>query len=73
MISERISHDIPPQMKIMVIPILMQFCSIVSNWSLASRLKRHIIQQNVTSLMTSNCIKPILCAFFVTVETVKAK
>ena len=29
MISERISADIPPQMKIlnMVIPILMQFCS----------------------------------------------
>ena len=36
MISRRISDDIPPQMKIlnMVIPILMHFCSFVSNWSI---------------------------------------
>ena len=41
MISERISDDIPPQMKIlnMVIPILMHFCSLISNWSVASRIK----------------------------------
>ena len=32
MISDRISDDIPPEMKIlnMVIPILMHFCSFVS-------------------------------------------
>ena len=38
MISDCISEDIPPQMKIlnMVIPILIQFCSLVSNWSIAS-------------------------------------
>ena len=35
MISERISDDIPPQMNIlnMVIPILMHFCSLISNFS----------------------------------------
>ena len=44
MIFERISDDIPPQMKIlnMVIPILMHFCSLISNWSVASRLKPHV-------------------------------
>ena len=43
MISERISHDIPPQIKIlnMVIPILMCFYSLVSNLSVASHLKPH--------------------------------
>ena len=37
--SERISDDIPPQMKILntVIPILMHFCSLSSNSSVASR------------------------------------
>ena len=41
MISERISDDIPPQMKIlnMVIPILMHFYKHVSNWNVASRIK----------------------------------
>ena len=52
-ISEHISDDIPPQMKIlnMVIPILMQFCSLSSNWSVASRIKPHVsdvTQTNVT-------------------------
>ena len=48
MISDRISEDIPPQMKIfnMVIPILMHFCSFASNWSVASRIKLHVIQRN---------------------------
>ena len=56
MISDRISKDIPPQMNIfnMVIPILMHFCSFVSNRSIASSIEPHIIQQNVTLLMTSN-------------------
>ena len=38
MISEHISNDIPPQMKIlnMVSPILMRFYSHVSNWGIES-------------------------------------
>ena len=49
MISEYISDKIPPQMKIlnMVIPILMHFCSFVSNWCVASCIKLHVIQRNV--------------------------
>ena len=56
MISERISDDIPPQMNIlnMVIPILMHFFSYVLNWSIASRIKLHVIQRNVTKFMMSN-------------------
>ena len=40
MISESISDNIPPQMKNlnMVIPILMPFYRLVSNWSVASRI-----------------------------------
>ena len=43
MISERISDDIPPQMNIlkMVIPILMRFYNLVSNWTVASCIKSH--------------------------------
>ena len=43
MISDSISHDIPPQIKIlnMVIPILMCFYRLVYNWSVASRIKPH--------------------------------
>ena len=43
MISDRISEDIPPQMKIfnMLIPILMCFYNLVSNWSFASCIKLH--------------------------------
>ena len=54
MIFERISDDIPPQMKIlnMVIPILMNYCSFTSNWCIASHLMLHVTQRNVTS---SNC------------------
>ena len=41
MISERISDDIPPEIKIFntVIPMLMRFYSLVSNWNVASRTK----------------------------------
>ena len=55
-ISELISDDVPLQMKIlnMVIPILMHFCSFISNQSVESHIKPHVIQQNVTLLMTSN-------------------
>ena len=51
MISERKLDDIPPQMKIlnMIIPILMHFCSYVSNSSIESHIKLHVIQQYVTS------------------------
>ena len=49
MILDCISEDIP-QMKIlnMVIPILMHFFSLVANRSFASRIKSHVIEQNVT-------------------------
>ena len=38
----------PNEILIMVIPILMHFCSLSSNWSVASRIKPHVIQRNVT-------------------------
>ena len=43
-------YSLPPQMKIlnMVIPILMHFCSFVSNWSVESGVMPHVIQRNVT-------------------------
>ena len=49
-ISERIFDNIPPKMKNlnMVIPILMHFCSLDSNLSVASCIKPHVVQQNVT-------------------------
>ena len=52
----------PPQMKIlyMVIPILMHFCSFVSNWSVASR-----IIGNVAQLMTSNCFLHYIAGYTV--------
>ena len=51
-----ISDDMPPPKKIvnMLIPILMHFCGLVSNWSVASRIKVYVIKQNVTFIMTSN-------------------
>ena len=44
-ISKCIFNNIPPQMKIlnMVIPILMHFYSFLSNRSIASRRKPHVI------------------------------
>ena len=43
-ISDRISDNIPPQLKIlnMVFPILMHFCKFISNWSVANRIKLHV-------------------------------
>ena len=43
MISDRISDNIPPKMEILnwVIPILMHFCSFVSNWSFGSHKATH--------------------------------
>ena len=59
MISERISADIPPQIKIlnMVIPILMHFCSFVSNWSVASPIKLHKASSHQTKCDVINDIK----------------
>ena len=43
MVFDRISDDIPPLMKMLnkvvnkVVPILMHFCSFVSNWHKATR------------------------------------
>ena len=59
MISKRISDDIPPQMKMlnMVIPILMCFYNLVSNWSVVSCIKPHkgvLHPTKMTLLMTSN-------------------
>ena len=45
-------------------PHSMRFYSLVSNWSIASCLKQHFIQRNVTSLMTSNCITRYTVANF---------
>ena len=46
MIFDRISYDMPPQIKIlnMAIPIRMHFCSFVSNLSVASRMKPRVIR-----------------------------
>ena len=43
MISEGISDDIPSQIKIlnMVIPVLMRFYRLFSNWSVESCIKSH--------------------------------
>ena len=52
MIFEGISDDIPPQMKIlnMVVPILMHFCSFLSNWSDASHIMPSVrISQDILS------------------------
>ena len=51
MISDCISDNIPPKMKILniVIPILIHFCSFVSNWSVESRIKQHIIKKKCQS------------------------
>ena len=59
MISERISDDIPPQMKIlnMVIPILMRFYKLVSNWSVAGRIKAHKGVRHPTKCGVINDIK----------------
>ena len=49
-ILELLSGNIPPYSKSlnMIIPIVIHFCSIVSKRSIASRIKPHAIQQNVT-------------------------
>ena len=59
MISERISDDIPPQMIILntVIPILMRFYSLVSNWSVASRIKPYKGVRHPTKCDVINDVK----------------
>ena len=65
MISERISEDISPQMKIlnMVIPILMSFYSLVSNWSVASRIKLHKVVCHPTKCDIINDVKLFLTVY----------
>ena len=48
--SEAVKHDFRTYMKIlnMIIPILMHYCSFVSNWSVASHIMPHVTQRNVT-------------------------
>ena len=69
MISKCVSDDIPLQMKIlnMVIPIIMHFCSLVSNWSVASRIEPHIIQRNVTYLIMSNYFRQYIAGYTVAI------
>ena len=43
----------------------MCFCSFFSNWSVASRIKPHVIQRNVTESMTSNCFRQYICRYTV--------
>ena len=47
----------------MVIPILMLLCSSVSNWSDTSRIKLHVMEQNVTLLMTSNYFRQYIAGY----------
>ena len=65
--SERISQDIPPQMNILnlVIPIPMHLCNFVTNWSVASRKMLHVIQLNVTYIMTFNCFLQYMAGYTV--------
>ena len=65
MISDLISNDIPPQIKIlnMVIPILVHFCSLNSNWIHVERYKPHVIQRNVTQLMMSNYFRQYITGY----------
>ena len=59
MISKRISDDRPPQMKIlnMVIPILMHFCSFVSNGSVTSGMKQRDSERPTKCDVTVNVLK----------------
>ena len=61
MISERISDDIPPQMKIlnMVIPILMHFCSFISNWSVVSRINRTSSNETISDSISKDILSQI--------------
>ena len=69
MISDCISDDITPQMENLnrVIPILMLFCSFLSNWSIASRKMLHVIERKVTQLMTSNCFLQYIAGYTVAI------
>ena len=79
MISERISDDIPPQMKIlnMVIPILVHICSFVSNWSVARRIMLHGIQRNVTNFYDAKTFpavyRRIYCRKYMTLSNQKLR
>ena len=69
MISDRISEDKPPQMKILntVIPILMHFCSVVLNWSLC---KLHKATQHPMKCDVINDVKLFPTVPYITGYTV---
>ena len=52
MICERIFNHIAPQMKILniAIPILMHFCSLVSNWSVENCIKLDVIRHIINDI-----------------------
>ena len=59
-------YTYPDEMNnIMVIPILMPFCSLSSNWSVASHIKPHFIQRNMTILITSNYYRQSIAGYTV--------
>ena len=60
MISERISDDISPQMKILniVIPILMHVCSLVSNWKINA--KPSLVRYLTGTITSHSGIYPVL-------------
>ena len=72
--SERILDNIPPQMKIlsMVIPILM-LCNLFSNWNIASLIKPHVIQRNVTykwrQTISDSILQDILSQIFDVIQS----
>ena len=68
MISERISDDIPPKMKIlnMVISIVMPFYILVSNLSFASRKKLHKAVHHPTKCDVIKDDKPFPTGYTVT-------
>ena len=41
----------------------MYFHSLVLNWSVASRIKPHVVKQNVTQLMTSNYFRQYITVY----------
>ena len=63
--SQRISDDIPPQIKIlnMVIPILMRFLSLISNMSVASRKKPHKGVRHQIECDINNDVKQFLTVY----------
>ena len=45
-------------------PILMHLSNLVSNWSVASRIKPHVIQRNLTQAISDSISQDILSQIF---------